>query len=90
MTQRHSHRCQASIRGLHTPMPLAFLGEGEEATIVDYTNGRNFMQRIVEMGLHRNEKVRMLHSLGGPVLVQVHDSKIALGHGVAMKILVEA
>jgi ferrous iron transport protein A len=79
----------ASIRGGKNIMPLAFLQEGEEAKIVDYVDGRQLTQRVVEMGLHRNEVVKMIKSLGGPVMVQVHDSKIALGHGVAMKILVE-
>jgi ferrous iron transport protein A len=82
-------KVRASISGAKNVFPLAFLREGEEAKIVDYMRGRQLTQRVVEMGLHRNEKVKMLKSLGGPVMVQVHDSKIALGHGVAMKILVE-
>ena len=83
-------RCESTLKGKKKTFPLAFLNEGEKARIVDYLDGRQLMQRVVEMGLHRNETVRMIKSVGGPVLVQVHDSKVALGHGVAMKILVEA
>lgn len=70
-------------------IPLACLGEGMEARIVDYSGGKRLVQRLVEIGLHRDVVVRMVKCAGGPVLVQVHDSKVALGFGVAMKILVE-
>lgn len=69
-------------------VPLSELVEGDIGVIVDYPKGRILSQRVVEMGLHRGEKVQVLKSLGGPILVKVHASKVALGTGVAMKILV--
>jgi len=41
------------------------------------------------MGFVRGEKVKMLRAGPGPVLVLVKCSRVALGWGVAMKIIVE-
>jgi ferrous iron transport protein A len=71
-------------------IPLSFLGECELGRVAGYLGGRELVQRVVEMGLHKGELVRVIKSSGGPVLVQVNDSKIALGYGVASKIMVVA
>jgi ferrous iron transport protein A len=51
--------------------------------------GRGLAQRLFDMGLTPSAKVRVLKSCPpGPMLVQFRDSRIALGRGIAMKILV--
>ena len=69
-------------------VPLATLPEGKEAMVVGIIAGRGLARRLAELGFMRGEKVKILRSGPGPVLVLVKGSKIALGWGVARKILV--
>lgn len=71
-------------------LPLAFLGENEEAVIVEVDGGRGLTRRLMELGFVRGAKVKVLRSHSpGPILVEVSGSRVALGKGVASKILVE-
>ena len=69
-------------------MPLALLPEGREAVVVGVVAGRGLRRRLAEVGFVRGEVVKVLRSGPGPVLVLVKGSRIALGRGVAMKVLV--
>lgn len=72
-----------------TTIPLAMLGENMEGVIVGIRGGRGLVRRLVEMGLTIGTRVRVLRSdFPGPVLIEVRGSRIALGRGVAMKVLV--
>jgi ferrous iron transport protein A len=44
--------------------------------------------RVEDMGLRIGKKVEILNSGGGPVLVRVDESRIAVARGIAMKIMV--
>jgi len=69
--------------------PLAMLRPGESGTVVQILAGRGLMLRLIEMGITIGSRVIMLHNNSGPILVLVRDSRLVLGRGVAMKILVE-
>ncbi|RLF98468.1 MAG: ferrous iron transport protein A [Candidatus Wolframiiraptor sp.] len=72
-------------------MPLAFLGEGEIGTVVEIRAGRGLTRRLLAMGVVPGMMIRVLKSSGpGPVLVEVGQARIALGRGVAMKIIVRS
>lgn len=52
--------------------------------------GRGAMQRLTDMGLIPGERLKVLHNSGyGPVTVLIKGARVALGHGLAEKILVE-
>jgi ferrous iron transport protein A len=71
-------------------IPLMMLPEGAQATIVEIDGGRGLCKRLAEMGFNVGDKVRMIKNhRPGPVMVEVKDSRIALGRGVTMKIIVE-
>ena len=71
-------------------VPMAFLSEGETAVIVDIHGGRNVITRLTSLGLTIGTRVRVIKSIGpGPILVEVRGSRLALGRGIAMKIIVE-
>lgn len=58
--------------------------------IIDIRGGRGLMRRLIDMGLTFGTKVRVLKSGGpGPTLIEVRGTRLALGRGVAMKIMVE-
>jgi DtxR family Mn-dependent transcriptional regulator len=71
-------------------LPLTALLEGEEGVVERLTGGRGLCQRISAMGLTPGTRVKMVRSsmFGGPILVSVRGTTLALGRGVATRILV--
>jgi ferrous iron transport protein A len=57
--------------------------------ITSITGGQNAELRLAEMGFLPGERVQVLGNPGwGPVTVMVKGSKMALGQGLAAKIMV--
>jgi len=70
-------------------VPLAFLPENKEATVIEIVGGRGVTRRLYELGFTPGTKVKVLFSNSpGPLLVDVRGSRVALGRGVTMKIIV--
>ena len=65
--------------------------DGQNALIRDISGGHSLRQRLFQIGLYPGERIRVLRSgfLGGPVLVAVNGSEVAIGQGMARKIEVE-
>ncbi len=76
--------------------PLAFMAEGERAEIISLRQqpaggGKcpDCMEHLMDMGLRPGKQIEMLtNSGGGPILLKIDESRIALGRGMAMKIYV--
>ena len=72
-------------------MPLAILSENEEAKVVEVRGGRGLVRRLSELGFTPGAKVKILFSNSpGPVLIDVRGSRIALGRGLLMRIIVDS
>ena len=72
-----------------TVVPLVNLRAGQSATIVGCRAGRGLMSRLAAMGFTPGSRITMLNNYNyGPLLVMVHDCRVALGRGEASKILV--
>jgi ferrous iron transport protein A len=58
---------------------------------VSIVGGRRLLAKLNQIGLRSGDYVRVLRMapLGGPVLVEINGREIALGRGIAEKILVE-
>ncbi|MEM1576121.1 MAG: FeoA family protein [Archaeoglobaceae archaeon] len=56
--------------------------------VVEITGGKGFARRLADMGLTPGQIVEVLTN-GPPVIVRVRDTKIALGRGIARKVIVE-
>ncbi len=70
--------------------PLAMLPQGINVKVVKIVGGKGITRRLVEMGFTPGENVKILHSdFSGPILVNVKGSRVALGRGIAMKIIVD-
>ena len=51
---------------------------------------REIAKRLLDLGLTKGCTFKVIHGQGaGPVLVEVRGTRIALGHGLATKVLVE-
>ncbi|NPV63509.1 MAG: ferrous iron transport protein A [Methanotrichaceae archaeon] len=71
-------------------IPLAFLPEGATGTVYQVLGGRGASRHLEDMGFAPTAKVLVLKSCPpGAMLVMVKESRIALGRGMAMKILVK-
>ena len=64
---------------------------GEVVRVVGF-RGRKLDARLLQVGLYPGDRMRVLRlaPLGGPLLVDVGGREMALGRGVARRILVEA
>jgi ferrous iron transport protein A len=71
-------------------VPLEQLVAGAQAIVREILGGNDLSGRLAGMGLAKGTRIEMLQNTGrGPVLVLTHETRIALGRGEAMKILVE-
>ena len=71
--------------------PLSDLPEGSRAIVRCLRSGRGFSTRLAGMGVTPGVEVAVVQNFGrGPMIVTVRDSRIALGRGEALKVLVEA
>jgi ferrous iron transport protein A len=68
-------------------MPLAQLRAGETARIIAVEGGRGLRQKLFLRGLSEGKVVRVV-SNHGPVVVEVDRSVVAIGRGMAHKIIV--
>jgi ferrous iron transport protein A len=77
-------------------LSLAMLHDGAKGKITQVRGGKGLVRRLTAMGFTYGTEVLVVcsHSSsnpdhGGPLVVEVKDSRIALGRGVAMKIMVQ-
>ena len=80
----------AVCRGQRRPvMPLSFVLPGEEVFIERLVGGKQFQQRLADMGLTPGTEVEVIKASGpGPIIVAFRGSRLALGHGISQKVLV--
>lgn len=73
-------------------MPLDLLPAGKSAVVVGLQGGRGVMRKLDAMGLRPGKTVRMLSSqfMAGPITVLVNGRQVAMGRGIARRILVRA
>ena len=71
---------------------LSELGPQEEGTIITLHGGRGFQGRLRALGLEEGQVVRKLSALGwgGPVIVLVNRAQVAIGRGMARRIVVKS
>ena len=76
--------------GKEQPMPLAMVRTGEQVRLVRIHAGRGLQARLASLGMLPGTVFTVVSGdLHGPVVVAVGESRIALGRGMAHKIMVE-
>lgn len=68
---------------------MAFIGEGKRARVIDIFGGRGIVRKLMEMGLSPGSEVLVLKNSLGPMIIEVRGVKLALGRGLASRVLVE-
>lgn len=66
--------------------------ENQKGRVTEVLGGGGFANRMMSMGIYPGREVtKVSHfALRGPVAIKVGRSVLALGHGMAAKIMVEA
>lgn len=73
-------------------MSLVQMKAGQKGKIAEIAGGPALRSRLMSMGIYEGRGIAKLShfALKGPVAVRVGRSTLALGHGMAVKIIVEA
>ena len=70
-------------------MPLTAVNPGQKVTLIDIQGGRGLRSKFYSMGLIPGVKLTIVGNRGGPIMIAVNDTRLALGFGMARKIIVE-
>ncbi|MGQ9512629.1 FeoA family protein, partial [Thermodesulfitimonas sp.] len=71
-------------------LPLGMLLPGEEGVIRDVGERGSLHSRLTALGLLPGQRIRVVQNqFCGPLIIAVGDGRLALGRGLAYKILVE-
>ena len=69
-------------------MPLSMANPGETFSIVKVTGKDEIRQHLAELGFVVNGAVTVVSELGGSLILQVKDSRVALDREMANRILI--
>ncbi len=69
-------------------MPLAMVNPGETVTIRRITGKDEVRAHLAELGFVVDSDVTVVNSLGGSLIIQVKDSRVALDRAMANRIMV--
>jgi len=71
-------------------MPLTLVSAGEEARLLAIRGGQALRKRLADLGLNVGMTVRVVQvDPQGPIILAVKDSRLAIGRGMAQKVMVE-
>jgi ferrous iron transport protein A len=77
------------IRERGNTVPVTFAREDDLLTLAALEGGWRFRKRLTALGLLPGEPVRVIrNSGGGPIVIEVKDTRLAIGRGEAHKIMV--
>jgi DtxR family Mn-dependent transcriptional regulator len=89
--QLHQQGLEEAGKRNQNLVSICTLKQGQRCKISLIRGGHNMLQRLLDMGLTPGTQVCIdkVAPLGGPVVLSVRGSKLALGKGVASKVFVE-
>lgn len=68
--------------------PLAMTPAGEKVRLESIHGGEKLTRRLTALGLTPGVELSIVQDCGGPLLISVRDSRIALGRGTAQQLMV--
>jgi len=71
---------------------LAKLKANHKGRVLDVLGGRGVADKLMSLGVYKGKEILKLSHIGlrGPVVIKVGRTILALGHGIAEKIVIEA
>lgn len=83
--QTQSSKAASNSRNVR---PLSSIRSGETVQLASIEAGRRLTRRLTELGLTPGVTIQVVHVNGGPLLIAVRGARLAIGRGMAEKILV--
>ncbi len=81
--------CSDCINTREASLSLASAKVGEHVQIKEFTGGSGMQNRLATLGLRSGDEVEILTNSGhGPLVLALNCSRLALGRGIAQKIIV--
>ena len=68
---------------------LSDVSKRKPVKLVSIKGGKGITQRLGELGLTPGTELKVIQDSGGPLIINVRNSKIAIGRGMAKKMMVE-
>ncbi len=76
------------VKGLMKMMPLSLAGVGEQNTVKRIGGSPEVKQHLENLGFVVGSTVTIVNTLGGNVIVNVKESRVAISEEMARKIMV--
>tara|TARA_Y100000588_G_C14041124_1_gene832874 strand:- start:584 stop:805 length:222 start_codon:yes stop_codon:yes gene_type:complete len=71
-------------------MPLKMAKPGKKVVLKEITWGQKLRKKLQDMGLTPGVRFDIVSATsGGPVIIDIRGTRLALGHGILSKIIVE-
>ena len=72
-------------------VPLPQLQAGQSGKVIDISGGFGVVKKLTALGIRQGQVVTKRDSIfsKGPVVVKVNRSEVAIGYGMARKVIVE-
>ena len=76
---------------MHKKVSLIQVKANRKGRIVEISGGGNLQDKLMNMGVYKGKEVTKLSHIGlrGPVVIKAGRTILALGHGVAAKVILE-
>jgi ferrous iron transport protein A len=73
------------------PIDLAQMREGERGRVVDIQGGWGLLRKTDALGIRSGTEIVKVSSqlMRGPIIIRVGNTQVAIGFGMARKIIVE-
>lgn len=69
-------------------MPLTFAKAGETVKVKNILGKAEVRQHLAELGFVANEDITVINTVGGNMILQVKEGRVALGNDLAGKIMI--
>lgn len=79
--------CQSCFEKSKQPVPLAFVPVGERVRLLSIVGGYGVRRRLADLGLVPGAEFEVINN-NGPFVLAVKGSRIAIGLGIARKVMV--
>lgn len=71
-------------------MPLSMANKNKCCRIINIIGGRGIKQRLSSLGIYPSNFVKIIkNDFVGPLIIEINNSKLAIGRGMAHKIIVK-
>jgi ferrous iron transport protein A len=71
-------------------LPLKNVRSGQPVVLVQISGGHRVAHRLAELGLTPGVQLEVLQNKGGPILLAVRGTRLAIGRGMANKVMVRS